>query len=184
MVDANKIGHNYWILHFFGALWGNLFVRHLIRWQNLRILLLFNAIFVCVYPFENVSVVNLQPGADPRVSGHLTLVSETLYKKRNQNTKQQEFWLITIYIIGYTITLLIFWNHILGDREKQFRTIFFGCVIGYNEFDFLKKIKNTDPLMGAKLKSKTHYLICFLIFGAVFCAFGFKVWKKYYSNMT
>ncbi len=38
--------------------------------------------------------------------------------------------------------------------------------------------------MGAKFKSKTHLLNIFFDFGAVFCAFGFKVWKKYYSNMT
>jgi hypothetical protein len=36
--------------------------------------------------------------------------------------------------------------------------------LGYNEFDFLKKIKNTDPLMGAKLKSKTHLLNMFFDF--------------------
>jgi hypothetical protein len=30
------------------------------------------------------------------------------------------------------------------------------CLLGYNEFDFFQKMKNTDPLMGAKLKSKTH----------------------------
>jgi hypothetical protein len=40
-----------------------------------------------------------------------------------------------------------------------------------------KKINNTDPLMGAKFKYKTHFL-----FGVVFCAFGFKVWKS--TNMT
>ncbi len=33
--------------------------------------------------------------------------------------------------------------------------------------------------MGAKLKSKTHLQNTFLIFWAVFCAFRFKVWKKY-----
>ena len=33
--------------------------------------------------------------------------------------------------------------------------------------------------MGKKLKSKTH-LLDFLIFWAVFGAFGFKVWKKYW----
>jgi hypothetical protein len=30
---------------------------------------------------------------------------------------------------------------------------------------FLNKIKNTDPLMGAKFKSKTHLLNSFFIFG-------------------
>jgi hypothetical protein len=29
--------------------------------------------------------------------------------------------------------------------------------VGYNEFDFLKKIKNTDPLMDAKLKSEPFF---------------------------
>jgi hypothetical protein len=33
--------------------------------------------------------------------------------------------------------------------------------------------------MGAKLKSKTHLQNTFFIFWAVFCAFDFKVWKKY-----
>ncbi len=33
--------------------------------------------------------------------------------------------------------------------------------VGYNEFDFFQKIKNTDPLMGAKFKSKTHLLHMF-----------------------
>jgi hypothetical protein len=28
--------------------------------------------------------------------------------------------------------------------------------LGYNEFDFFFKIKNPDPVVGAKLKSKTH----------------------------
>ncbi len=32
--------------------------------------------------------------------------------------------------------------------------------------------------MGAKLKSKTHLLNTFLDFWAVFCSFGFKVFKK------
>jgi hypothetical protein len=49
--------------------------------------------------------------------------------------------------------------------------------VGYNEFDFFWKMKNTDPLMGAKFKSKKHLLNIFL-FWAVFCAFGFKVFKK------
>ena len=34
-----------------------------------------------------------------------------------------------------------------------------ACPLGYNKFDFFYKIKNTDPLMGAKCKSKTHLLI-------------------------
>jgi hypothetical protein len=32
--------------------------------------------------------------------------------------------------------------------------------------------------MGAKIKSLTNLLVKFF-FGAVFCAFGFKVWKEY-----
>ena len=49
------------------------------------------------------------------------------------------------------------------------------CTLGYNKFDFKKKIKNTDPLICAKFKSKTYLLYTFLIFGTVFCAFSFKV---------
>ncbi len=41
---------------------------------------------------------------------------------------------------------------------------------GYNEFDFFKKTKNTDPLMGAKFKSKTHLLNTFFLFLAPFFA--------------
>jgi hypothetical protein len=47
--------------------------------------------------------------------------------------------------------------------------------IRYNEFDFFLKIKNTDPLTGAKFKPKTHLIDMFLDFGTAFCAFGFKV---------
>jgi hypothetical protein len=32
--------------------------------------------------------------------------------------------------------------------------------------------------MGAKFKSKTHLLFTIFDFCAVFCAFGFEVWKK------
>ncbi len=39
-------------------------------------------------------------------------------------------------------------------------------------------MKNTDPLMKAKLKSKTHVLNTFFDFWAVFCAAGFKLFKK------
>ena len=35
-------------------------------------------------------------------------------------------------------------------------------------------MKNTDPLIGAKLKSKTHLLNTFFDFLSRFCAFGFK----------
>ncbi len=51
----------------------------------------------------------------------------------------------------------------------------FDCAVGYNKFDFFK-IKNIDPLKGAKFNIRQIYLICFLIFGAVFRAFGFKLW--------
>jgi hypothetical protein len=57
------------------------------------------------------------------------------------------------------------------------------CVIGYNEFDFFKKIKNTDPLMGAKLKSKTHLQNTFLkIFEPFFACLASKFSKS--ANMT
>ncbi len=36
--------------------------------------------------------------------------------------------------------------------------------------------------MGAILKSKTHLLNTFFIFWAVFCAFGFKVFKEFYYD--
>ncbi len=41
------------------------------------------------------------------------------------------------------------------------------CTVGYNEFDFILKIKNTDPLMGAKFKYKKHLLNKFFL---IFCA--------------
>ncbi len=50
-----------------------------------------------------------------------------------------------------------------------------ACTLEYNEFDFFQKMKNTDPLMGAKLKSKTLSLNTFFDFLSRFCAFGFKV---------
>ncbi len=40
----------------------------------------------------------------------------------------------------------------------------FMCPLGHNESDVFKKIKNTDPLMGAKFKSKTHLLDRFFDF--------------------
>jgi hypothetical protein len=39
-------------------------------------------------------------------------------------------------------------------REEQPKPI--SCALGYDELDFFMKMKNTDPLMGATLKSKTH----------------------------
>ena len=35
----------------------------------------------------------------------------------------------------------------------QFLLYTVHCTEGYNEFDFFLKMKNTDPLLGAKLKS-------------------------------
>ncbi len=52
------------------------------------------------------------------------------------------------------------------------------CTVGYNEFDFLKKIKNTDPLMGAKLKSKTHLLNRFFDFLSRFLRVWLQSLKK------
>jgi hypothetical protein len=49
------------------------------------------------------------------------------------------------------------------------------CTIGHNEFDFFLKIKNTDPLMGAKFKSKTHLLYTFFIY---FLRSFLRVWLK------
>ncbi len=43
-------------------------------------------------------------------------------------------------------------------------------------------MKNIDPVMGAKLKSKTHLLNTFFDFLSQFCAFGFKVFKKCQNN--
>jgi hypothetical protein len=51
--------------------------------------------------------------------------------------------------------------HLL-NQETRFKSQM--CPLGYNELDFFWKIKNTDPLMGAKLKSKTHLLYRFLNF--------------------
>ncbi len=82
MVGDDKIGHIYWIFHFFRALWVT-FVTGL--YYKIDAYCYYSTLFV--YPFENVLVVNLQPGADPRVSGHLTLVSSAL-------SKQLTHWLI------------------------------------------------------------------------------------------
>jgi hypothetical protein len=57
------------------------------------------------------------------------------------------------------------------------------CPVGYNEFDFLKKIKNTVPLMSAKFKSKTHLLYTFFLFLATFFArLASKFEKKTYMT--
>ncbi len=34
--------------------------------------------------------------------------------------------------------------------------LFVSSILGYNEFNYFYKMKNIDPLMDAKLKSKTH----------------------------
>ncbi len=46
----------------------------------------------------------------------------------------------------------------------------------------IKKIKNTDPLMCAKFKSKTHLLNMFLILAPFFARFASKFEKS--TNMT
>jgi hypothetical protein len=50
--------------------------------------------------------------------------------------------------------------------------------LGYNEFYFFKKIKNTDPLMGAKLKSKTHLPNTFFYFLSRFLRVWLQSLKK------
>jgi hypothetical protein len=45
------------------------------------------------------------------------------------------------------------------------------CGIGYNAVDFFLKMKKTEPLMGAKLKSKTHLQNTFIDFLYVLLAF-------------
>jgi hypothetical protein len=52
------------------------------------------------------------------------------------------------------------------------------CTLGYNEFAFIKKIKYTDPLMGATFKSKTHLLIKFLDFWRRFLRVWLQSLKK------
>jgi hypothetical protein len=58
-----------------------------------------------------------------------------------------------------------------------------ACSLGYNEFDFFKKIKNTDPVMGAKFKSKTHLQNTFFdFFKPFFARLASKFSKS--ANMT
>jgi hypothetical protein len=47
-------------------------------------------------------------------------------------------------------------KHELWIRKKENKQKTSHCTIGYNEFDFFKKMKNIDSLMGANLKSKTQ----------------------------
>jgi hypothetical protein len=53
-----------------------------------------------------------------------------------------------------------------------------ACPLGYNEFDFFYKINNTDPLMGAKFKSKTHLLNRFVYFWRHFLRIWLQSLKK------
>jgi hypothetical protein len=50
------------------------------------------------------------------------------------------------------------------------------CSLGYNEFDFV--LENEDPLMGAKLKSKTHLLNTFFDFLSRFLRVWLQSLKK------
>ncbi len=52
------------------------------------------------------------------------------------------------------------------------------CTLGYNEFDLFLKMKNTDPLMGAKLKSKTHLLSTFFDFLSHFLRLWLQSFQK------
>jgi hypothetical protein len=58
-----------------------------------------------------------------------------------------------------------------------------ACAVGYNELDFLKKIQYTDPLMGAKLKSKTHLLNRFFDFWRRFWRVFATVFKTSSTNL-
>jgi hypothetical protein len=44
----------------------------------------------------------------------------------------------------------------IDTRDKCCHLKIMTCIVGYNEFAFFFKMKNTDPLMGEKLKSKKH----------------------------
>jgi hypothetical protein len=52
------------------------------------------------------------------------------------------------------------------------------CALRYNEYDFFKKMKNTDPLIGAKLKSKTHLQNTFFDFLSRCLRIWLQSWKK------
>jgi hypothetical protein len=54
--------------------------------------------------------------------------------------------------------------------------------LGYNECDFFKKIKNTDPLTGATFKSATHLLYMFFDFLRPFLRIWLQSLKN--TNMT
>jgi hypothetical protein len=51
--------------------------------------------------------------------------------------------------------------------------------VGFNVFDFFLKMMNTDPLMGAKLKSKTHLLKSFFYFLSCFL----RVWLQSFQKV-
>jgi hypothetical protein len=59
--------------------------------------------------------------------------------------------------------------------KKPDSTVLSTCALGYNEVDFVKKMKNTGSVIGEKLIFKTHLQNMFLDFLAVFCAVGFEV---------
>ncbi len=56
------------------------------------------------------------------------------------------------------------------------------CPVGYNEFAFFRQWRIQTLWWVQTWNLRNIYKIRFLIFWAVFCAFGFKVWKS--GNMT
>jgi hypothetical protein len=59
-------------------------------------------------------------------------------------------WLIYLFRLVIICCLVGFTNFSYGTAAA------IASALGYNEFDFFLEKKNTDPLMGAKLKSKTR----------------------------
>jgi hypothetical protein len=57
-----------------------------------------------------------------------------------------------------------------------------ACQVGYNEFDFFQKMKNTDPLRVQNWNLRHIYEIRFLIFWADFARLASKFEKS--TNMT
>jgi hypothetical protein len=81
--------------------------------------------------------------------------------------------MIPIAICGGTPTVVYFaaWTFFLVNIPNFYFSGSLGgtgCTFGYNKCDFLKKMKNTDPVMGAKLKSKTHLQNMFFLFFVLF----------------
>jgi hypothetical protein len=66
-----------------------------------------------------------------------------------------------VYIYYTTLCLLTIKLNSKGDGDWG---------VGYNEFNFFWKMKNPDPVMGAKLQSKTHLLNTFFLFFEPFFA--------------